>query len=113
MTRVIEDDINESVVEIYQLLYSTNIYKMIICSGRTEEAREDTNKWFDKYNIKYHELYFRSNNNNEKDYIIKENMWKDIMKRYYIQNMYDDRNQVVNHARKLGFDVYQVQDGDF
>lgn len=28
-------------------------------------------------------------------------------------DLWDDRNQVVNHARKLGFNVFQVNEGDF
>jgi len=32
---------------------------------------------------------------------------------YYIEAMFDDRNQVVDHARKLGFNVFQVNYGDF
>ena len=36
-----------------------------------------------------------------------------ICEKYYIEAMFDDRNQVVNHARKLGFSVFQVNEGGF
>ena len=48
-----------------------------------------------------------------KDYIIKEEMWRDICSRYYISQMFDDRDQVVEHARLLGFNVNQVAAGNF
>ena len=40
-------------------------------------------------------------------------MWKEIIKNYYIVAMIDDRKQVVDHARKLGFTVLQVDEGNF
>jgi len=38
-------------------------------------------------------------------------MWREIVKNNYIEYMLDDRNSVVNHARRLGFTVFQVAPG--
>jgi len=46
-------------------------------------------------------------------FTVKEEMWRKIIETNYIVSMYDDRNQVVNHARSLGFTVCQVADGNF
>jgi hypothetical protein len=48
-----------------------------------------------------------------KDSIVKEEIWAEIEKDYNIICMFDDRNQVVDHARSLGHTVLQVAEGDF
>ena len=48
-----------------------------------------------------------------KDYVIKEELWREIVKDYYVLFMLDDRQQVVNHARRLGFKVFQVEQNMF
>jgi hypothetical protein len=47
------------------------------------------------------------------DWMVKETMWRAIAKEYYIIGMYDDRDSVVEHARRLGLRVFQVDYGDF
>jgi hypothetical protein len=87
--------------------------KIIICSGRDSCCKQETIDWLDLYNIEYDELYMRAENDNRADYIIKEEFWKIIQDRHNILCLFDDRDSVVHHARKCGFDVYQVNYGDF
>lgn len=112
MQRVLEDDPNNSIILIAKELYNSG-YNIIICSGRNEDGRLKTVEWLNLHDIQYHKIFFRSNNDMRKDFIVKEEMWKEIVKTNYIVTMYDDRNQVVNHARSLGFTVCQVAEGDF
>jgi hypothetical protein len=88
-------------------------YKIIICTGRDGSCVEETKKWLHEWCIPFDELYIRKEGDCRTDYVVKEEMWKDIIKKYYVIAMFDDRNQVVNHARKLGFTVLQVAEGDF
>jgi len=81
---------------------------IIICSGRTLETREETKEWLHKYDIEYLELHMRHTGDMRPDYIVKGEMWLDISQRYYIECMIDDRDQVVNFARRLGFTVFKV-----
>ena len=43
------------------------------------------------------------------DWVVKEEMWKNISKQYNIIAMYDDRLQVVRRARALGLKVFNVE----
>jgi hypothetical protein len=70
-------------------------------------------RWLDVNGINYEWILMREEADKRADYIVKEEMWKKICNDYYIEAMFDDRNQVVNHARKLGFNVFQVNEGDF
>lgn len=117
-SKVSLDTQNKDIVSIQTDLACISInnhdrLKIIICSGRDEICREDTKSWLMNKSIIYDELHMRPQGNTDKDYIIKERMWKDISERYNIVAMFDDRDQVVFHARNLGFTVCQVAYGDF
>jgi len=87
---------------------------LIICTGRDQICEQETRDWLTKHQLDdIHELHMRKEKDHRKDFIIKEEMWRDISTRWNIIAMFDDRNQVVNHARKLGFKVLQVAEGNF
>jgi len=88
-------------------------YKIIICSGRDSICRKKTIKWLKFHNIPYELLLMRPQGSYLPDWKVKESMWRELVKKYYITCMFDDRNQVVNHARRFGFKVMQVNKGDF
>lgn len=112
MSRVNEDLPATHMIDLAKILYSSGM-KIILCSGREEKARAMTCEWMDKFGVKFHELHMRPNKNTRKDYMIKEDMWRDLITRYHIIQMFDDRDQVVSHGRSLGFKVSQVADGNF
>ena len=56
----------------------------------------------------------RKTGDNRKDCIVKRELFDAHIKdKYYIDFILDDRNQVVNMWRELGFTVMQVADGNF
>ena len=110
-SRVSEDLCKTEIAEILRSL--SKDYKIIICSGRKRECLNDTRKWLNSNDISYDEIHIRNDGDDRKDYVVKEEMWKEIIKNYYIVAMIDDRKQVVDHARKLGFTVLQVDEGNF
>ena len=112
MSRVLEDIPNKPVVDILNILLCSN-FVIIIVTGRGEDSEEKTKLWLKMHNIKYHDIFFRPFKNREPDYLVKEKMWRHINEKYNIVSIFDDRNQVVNHARKLGLTVFQVADGNF
>jgi RNA ligase len=107
MSRVDEDTPCPPVVQMLHNLRKCQ-FKIIICTGRNAYASKKTEEWLRKYQIPFDEIHYRPDNDSEKDCYVKERMWKDICQRYHICAMYDDRNQVVNYARQLGFMVFQV-----
>ena len=112
-SKVNEDLLNKPVAEA---LYSLSTkYKIIICSGReaNTECRKATEIWLKDNSIQYTDLIMRKEGDKRSDYVVKEEMWNKICNNYYVMAMFDDRNQVVNHARKLGFQVFQVSDCNF
>lgn len=110
--RVGEDVVNDAVKRTLRAIEDRG-YRIIICSGRSDVCREQTRNWLVDNAIPYHELHMRENGDNRKDSVVKEEMWDSLTKRYNIVGMFDDRNQVVEHGRKLGFTVFQVADGNF
>ena len=114
--RVHEDGINFPIFEIYQTMsFSKEMMGLdfIIVSGRSEESMKLTKKWLETYAIHYDGIYMRKKGDYRKDSIVKEEIWAEIEKDYNIICMFDDRNQVVDHARSLGHTVLQVAEGDF
>lgn len=89
-------------------------HKIVYVSGRKESARQVTEEWLVKHNFPFDGLFMRKLNDNRKDYIIKEEIYREhIVPNWHVDVIFDDREVVVSHARKLGFTVYQVAQGDF
>lgn len=88
-------------------------YTIIICTGRDEQCESDTKQWLCEHGILYDMFMCRKNKDTRPDWIIKEEMWREISESYKIIAIFDDRDSVVEHARYLGIRVYQVNYGDF
>lgn len=113
---VYKDVPNDAVVKVLKLIEKGRDWKqtkIIVCSGRDACCFNETVAWLDMYGIIYDEIFMRQENDNRADYIVKEEFWREIQKSYNIVAFFDDRNQVVDHARRLGFTVLQVAEGDF
>lgn len=104
--KVGEDLLNTKVFNAIKALQQT--HKIIICTGRDGIAEQKTKEWLKVHNIQYDDFYIRNTGDVRKDYIVKEEMWKEISKRYYIDFLIDDRWQVTFHARLLGLTVFDV-----
>lgn len=111
-SKVMDDTPIEAVKETL-ISHHCQGYRIILCSGRDGICYESTVSWLLQHQIPYDELHMRPKGIRTPDYQIKEVMWKDIVKRTYIIAMYDDRDCVVKHARACGFQVFQVNSGDF
>lgn len=111
--RVGEDDENTNVACTAKVFNLFTDVEILIVSGRDEVCRPETEEWLSKYNIKCKKLYMRKAGDNRKDSIVKEEFWREIVKENYIIGMFDDRLQVINHARALGFTVFDVASNTF
>lgn len=110
--KVKEDLLCEQVKNTLEALKAFG-YKIIIATGRPKEAEKDSKEWLDNYCIEYDSFYCRAKNDFRKDFVVKQEMWEDMIKKYYIEFMLDDRDQVVKHSRDCGFKVFQVEYGNF
>lgn len=108
-----EDAVDRHVQSILMLLEASHQYKVIIMSGRDAVCFKETEAWLEANKITYAELHMRAEGNTEKDWIVKKRMFDDVIQRYDVHMIFDDRDQCVRLWRDLGVKCLQVADGDF
>ena len=114
LSKVHTDILDLYVGKLYNYLDKPDTnYRLIICTGRSETAKYVTHKWLSSLNLKYHSLHMRKENDKRADYVVKEEMWREIAKQYFIVGIFDDRLQVVRRARALGLKVFNVEYNNF
>ena len=88
--------------------------RVILCSGREDHFRPETERWLAKHRIRYDALLMRSAGDSRKDAIVKRELFDThIRNRFNVAFVLDDRNQVVELWRSLGLVCLQVAPGDF
>ena len=107
------DTINHSVGTIFKSLRNGFHGDTIICSGRDDVCLEETSNWLVNHKLYHEYIYLRKTGDTRKDWMIKAEFWKEIQNTYNIVSLIDDRDQVVRIGRRLGYDVHQVNYGDF
>jgi predicted kinase len=107
------DDLNVPVANTLEKFRST--HKIILLSGRDDDAKPHTLRWLEKNGVQYDELHMRIAGDRRKDAVIKRELYENnILDKYYVEFILDDRDQVVDFwRRELGLTVFQVNYGDF
>jgi hypothetical protein len=112
--RVGEDEFDYAVSAAVTGMAKLTGSKVIVLSGRTEAAREATEKWLAEYGFNYSSLLMRKSGDMRPDYVIKNEIYDaEVIPNYDIMAVFDDRDQVVRHLRKRGITVFQVAPGRF
>lgn len=78
--------------------HARNGYEIIICSGRSDECRYETEMWLNRYVGSHYfgELHMRKEGDFRKDAVIKEEIfWTKLADRYNIEAVVDDRDQMI------------------
>lgn len=87
---------------------------IIIVSGRDGCCIEQTRQWFREKNLPMNRLFMRPAGNNEKDSIVKYDIFKKFIEPYYnVLGVFDDRQVVVDMWRAIGLTCFQCRPGDF
>lgn len=111
------DDLNEPVAHIIGTYSGPEIemeYAILLVSGRKDKFREVTEKWLADKGVLYDHLWMRKTEDERKDFIIKEEIYREhIEGKYNVLFVLDDRNRIVELWRSLGLTTLQVADGDF
>jgi predicted kinase len=95
------------------LLWQRSI-KVIILSGRMDDCKLQTEKWLAQYGVKPTAIFMRATGDQRKDSIIKQEIFdREVLNKYNVKFILDDRQQVVDMWRSLGLTVFQVAEGDF
>ena len=114
--RVGEDTPVEAVVEAVEAARDAG-YRIIFCSGRSDECRAETEAWLDLHADRrdfYEPLLMRAAGDMRKDSVVKLELFdRHVRDRYDVRYVLDDRQQVVDAWRSIGLTVFQVAPGDF
>lgn len=112
-SKVFDDLPNTPIVTLVRDLDVEN--RILFVSGRPDSCKELTNCWIGLNVTGTHEnkLFMRKTWDSRPDYQVKEEIYREICKDYYVDYVIDDRTQVVSRLRALGFTVLQVADGNF
>ena len=103
---------NYPVLETVQKLQDSKT--IIIMSGRTDDGKEKTEFWLQKYAVKYQHIYMRAAGDMRKDSVVKQELYEKFVRdKFNVSFILDDRQQVVDMWRGLGLTVFQVAEGDF
>ena len=88
-------------------------FNIIYCTGREETCRSETKTWLEKYDFPCHGLYMRKKGDHRKDLFVKAEMLQKIQEDQNVICIFDDRNQVVDFERTLGYKVLQPINGAY
>lgn len=121
---------NTPVITCVRAMYDKG-YKIIFMSGRQDKYREPTERFLTQHFQTLsnhvvltssavetltmpHELHMRATGDQRKDDIIKQELFDaNVVNKYFIEFVLDDRNQVVDGWRQMGLTCFQVNYGDF
>ena len=83
--------------------------RIILMSGRMDKCRNQTEKWLKDNIIPYDILYMRKTDDFRQDSIVKKELYEEHIKgKYYVEAVFDDRDQVVKMWRDEGLVCCQV-----
>ncbi len=111
--KVYKDDINEIVSEQVEFHRSKG-REIFVVTGRDEVCRKVTEEWLELYGIEYDKLFMRPKNDYRKDTLIKKEIYEnEIVGKYNLLTVYDDRLSVCKTWHNLGVFVFTVNQGLF
>lgn len=98
--------------EIIDMLfgYQSQGYSIIIATGRDGCCERQTQNWLRSHGIVWDDFYIREAGDCRKDYIVKEEMLKEMEKKWNIVAWVDDRMSVGKHLRLLNVNIIDVGD---
>jgi len=89
-------------------------FPIFFVSGRSDDYRDVTLKWFEKYGIMEHDyngLLMRKYKDHRDDAIVKGELADQIEKNYKIFAVFDDRRRVIDMWINRGVFVFDVSQG--
>lgn len=115
MTKVLEDTANEPVAWAVRNFMRDDSVQVVFFSARDSSAYNDTKTWLQNNNLwkESSELYLRDSGDNRKDSIVKSEMLDQYIFPRKVKFIIDDREQVVDMWRSLGYTVFHVDWGMF
>lgn len=109
-----EDTLNAPIVSLYRTLWAASDYDVIVVSGRNEDFRDITERWFVWNELPFDRLIMRKSTDHRADYLVKQDICDMLLAEgKQIEFVVDDRQQVVDMWRRNGITCLQCDVGDF
>jgi len=106
-----QDKAIHSMVRLCNLLYDSGI-QIVLCSGRSEEHRQQTVEWLAQQGVNYHDLLLRKEKDRRSDTEVKRELLAALDKSK-ILFVVEDRSRVVEMWRSEGLVCLQCAPGEF
>ena len=106
-----QDKAIHSMVRLCNILHASGIY-IVLCSGRSEEHREQTIQWLSQQGVNFHELLLRKDKDRRSDTDVKRELLATLDKSK-ILFVVEDRSRVVEMWRSEGLVCLQCAPGEF
>lgn len=100
--------------EMLLTMYAERGYPIVLCSGRPDSHRKETEEWLKANGIGYDQLFMRNRSDHRQDDTVKQNILDfEILTRFQPKIFIDDRQQVVDMWRSRGYVCLQCAPGNF
>jgi predicted kinase len=83
-------------------------FEVVITTARSEPYRETTQKWLDKHEVPYANIFMRKEGDGRPDYEVKKEMYDQISMYYDVVRCVDDNPQAIRAWREKGVAVTTV-----
>ena len=105
---------NANIIAVVRALHRDG-HRVLVVSGRTERARDDTAAWIDRHlAVPIDVIYLRAIGDRRPDTVVKKQIYRQYIKPHYrVLCVLEDRSRVVGMWRDLGLTCLQVAPGDF
>lgn len=107
------DDLDTNLAPVIDAINRSKYHRVIVVSGRDGVCRTETIEWLANNGVEYEDFHMRAEGDMRPDWEIKEEIWRELSKKYNILGLFDDRLQVVRRARALGLKVFNVEYNNF
>lgn len=103
----------ESNIRLVNALHAQG-HPIIILTGRSDQVRNETIEWLDRFDVRYHGLFMRQSGDRQPDTSLKRKIAEQIgLHPLDTLAVIEDRLRVARMWRDLGYTVWHVADGDF
>lgn len=107
-----KDTVIENIAIYARHYYENTELKVIIVTARPNDYSDITIKWLSENNIKFDEIFFRSEKDSRDDAIVKAEILEKIREKGYNPiRVYDDRPKVIRMWKQKGLEVIDCGKG--
>jgi len=81
-------------------------HRIIYLTARNDTYRKETIRWLKRFLVWDTKIFMRPDNNREKDYVVKEELLKQILEKYDVIGAIDDNQDCIEMYRRYNIPTY-------